>query len=443
MGVKKHVRNEKLNNEGFSLVELLIAITILAIIVAPLLHSFVSAMNTNAKARRTMNSTQIAEDIMEEFEAHSIKEMEELYTGYEVKWEDEKDAAGNTLAKDAKVTFTGSAEVSSQKYDVEIVLDSTRTDYENINGIELADIRNLSGSTNAVYVDSSAEIAAAYKYFNNYALGTYDDAAIAANTTRNIDINISSVPISLDVGGAVPSTVNVYMVTASVQYSCSSIYLQNYAPTKYPQNANEYIIFSNEADVREQAEEIKAGTSGLNTIVSRLANIIVCIEPRKNGGDDYITVHNENNVDTNIYLVMQGSEADTEDPSCRVHYDLYEAPGAWMPSAGDDSTTAKCRLRTNLLSNQVIYYGYHNVNNNSGLSGQAYQNDKGEFVIGADNGGSGVKALKILQADTLTPTSRYNRIYEITVKVYADGTRTTQAPIISMTGTVTDSIKAD
>ena len=44
----KHRKKRQLNNEGFSLVELLIAIVILSIIVVPLLHSFVTSARTNA-----------------------------------------------------------------------------------------------------------------------------------------------------------------------------------------------------------------------------------------------------------------------------------------------------------------------------------------------------------------------------------------------------------
>lgn len=68
----KHAKEEQLNNGGFSLVELLIAIVILSIIVVPLLHSFVTSARTNAKSRNTMHATAIAEDVMEQFEAHTL-----------------------------------------------------------------------------------------------------------------------------------------------------------------------------------------------------------------------------------------------------------------------------------------------------------------------------------------------------------------------------------
>ena len=52
--MQKHTKEGQLNNAGFSLVELLIAMVVLAIIVVPLLHSFVTSARTNAKSRRAI-----------------------------------------------------------------------------------------------------------------------------------------------------------------------------------------------------------------------------------------------------------------------------------------------------------------------------------------------------------------------------------------------------
>ena len=71
--MKEYTERRQLNNEGFSLIELLIAIVILSIIVVPLLHSFVTSARTNAKSRNTMHATAIAEDVMEQFEAHTLE----------------------------------------------------------------------------------------------------------------------------------------------------------------------------------------------------------------------------------------------------------------------------------------------------------------------------------------------------------------------------------
>lgn len=65
----------KKDNKGFSLVELLVAMTILAIIVAPLLGVFVLSAKLNRRARGNSNATTIAEDIMEGIKANTAEEL--------------------------------------------------------------------------------------------------------------------------------------------------------------------------------------------------------------------------------------------------------------------------------------------------------------------------------------------------------------------------------
>ena len=60
------------NNRGLSLVELIVSVAILAIIVLPLLSSFVTATRTNVKARNKFRATNVADNIMEGFETASV-----------------------------------------------------------------------------------------------------------------------------------------------------------------------------------------------------------------------------------------------------------------------------------------------------------------------------------------------------------------------------------
>lgn len=62
-----------LNNRGFSLVEILIAVAILVLCAVPLLKAFVTSAQTNAKARQNLNSTTLAENIMEEIKAAGVE----------------------------------------------------------------------------------------------------------------------------------------------------------------------------------------------------------------------------------------------------------------------------------------------------------------------------------------------------------------------------------
>lgn len=80
--MKQNVRRGQLNREyqenpdaGFSLLELLIAVTILAIIVVPLLHMFVTSTRINVKSRQTLRATTVAQDIMEGLKAYTLEEV--------------------------------------------------------------------------------------------------------------------------------------------------------------------------------------------------------------------------------------------------------------------------------------------------------------------------------------------------------------------------------
>lgn len=73
-------RGRQASDAGFSLVELLIAVTILAIIVIPLLHMFVTSTRINVKSRQTLRATTVAQDIMEGLKAYSLEEVRTQFT---------------------------------------------------------------------------------------------------------------------------------------------------------------------------------------------------------------------------------------------------------------------------------------------------------------------------------------------------------------------------
>ncbi len=75
---KKNIQKVN-NNAGFSLVELLIAVIILAIIVVPMLHGFVTSARMNGKARVSQRATTVAQDIMEGLKAYDIEELKEQF----------------------------------------------------------------------------------------------------------------------------------------------------------------------------------------------------------------------------------------------------------------------------------------------------------------------------------------------------------------------------
>lgn len=75
-----NTRCGRTGDAGFSLVELLIAVTILAIIVIPLLHMFVTSTRINVKSRQTLRATTVAQDIMEGLKAYTLEDVQEQFS---------------------------------------------------------------------------------------------------------------------------------------------------------------------------------------------------------------------------------------------------------------------------------------------------------------------------------------------------------------------------
>ena len=68
-------KTDQMNNQGLTLLELLIAVIILAIIVIPFLNSFVISAKTNSRAAKTHRATTVAQNIVEGFKAGSLADV--------------------------------------------------------------------------------------------------------------------------------------------------------------------------------------------------------------------------------------------------------------------------------------------------------------------------------------------------------------------------------
>lgn len=469
-------RGGKLNNEGFSLVELLIAVTILAIIVVPMMKIFVSSARLNAKSSNSMHATSIAEDVMEEFEAYDL---ETLKTRYENEWTalaaDPANPGGGTapiVARDETTgvwTFQGTdAHTTGGSYDVRVVVDPR--DYGAINGEALVNLQNLSGSVNAIFVEKGDAAMNAYLAIRNSA-GDHELAKIAKNTSKHITVKISQQTITVDLGEGVSQSVPVYLVTASQYFECKPIEMTNGSVIKYPQNSDDYIVFSNESAVLAQAEAIREKkAAGIeltedDVIQSRLANVVLCITPSYGGEVDIVTVENIMNVDANIYLVKQNLAPEIQDfirgkaspvleerglfagdeskwltsqTNYRLDYTLKEDAGGWMSSSGTDGMRSHATLRTNMLDSSNNTYTFHNARFelSAGSVGGSCIRNANNVLVDCGTGG-GEQALTIMSVDDLTPAEVKDRMYDITVSVYRGGTGGGGDPLITMTGTVT------
>ena len=75
------IRENKLNNKGFSLLEVLVAVIILSIVSIPIIRSFATVAKTNANAKMLLRATDAAENMMENLEYRTLDEIIDRYDG--------------------------------------------------------------------------------------------------------------------------------------------------------------------------------------------------------------------------------------------------------------------------------------------------------------------------------------------------------------------------
>ena len=63
----------KKNNKGFSLIEVIIAVAVFAILIAPLTAQLISAINVNTKSTKKQYAIEKADDIMELIKTANMK----------------------------------------------------------------------------------------------------------------------------------------------------------------------------------------------------------------------------------------------------------------------------------------------------------------------------------------------------------------------------------
>lgn len=95
-----------MDHKGFSLIEVIVAVAILAAVSAPILQSFTTAAITNSRAQATQDATSLSEDIMEKVKSTSIETLYKEATGAV------SGRVGDAAINPSDATFLSSGETS-------------------------------------------------------------------------------------------------------------------------------------------------------------------------------------------------------------------------------------------------------------------------------------------------------------------------------------------
>ena len=185
------------DDRGFTLVELMVAIVILAIVFVPLLHTFVSGAQTEAKSRQQNNAATAAQTIIENIQASDTATL--LASGYTADlstgvYTRTAQATGNGSTFDTKVTFTPVSDVNSKAVVVsnsmDAVVDMTGADTDALNEFKKQCDDQVSTSTLKNYLTRTITVNSQLQKDGNYIIYvtfTYGGDATYTTSSKNAE----------------------------------------------------------------------------------------------------------------------------------------------------------------------------------------------------------------------------------------------------------------
>jgi prepilin-type N-terminal cleavage/methylation domain-containing protein len=354
------------NNKGLTLVELIVAVAILAIIVLPLLKAFVISTDTNAKAKEKLRTTELAQNIMEGLEAISLSQVEDqfcnpgtdncdftLLTGQKqmtvCRMETDTDGIYSFAMKDLNA--------SGKKYDARITVSTNRDMAENgteNNADDVVNISRIDAGHDALSVPSK----------------TTNDI-MASIVTQDPDIEQSDISRTITVLIETVSGISdpYQRVTVSYQFT-------------WKKNGTDY-VFPNGASSNLYSDVIFENAGAAERTLS---NVYLFFYPwytsTQGNLSDTIIISNTSDQDVTVYLVKQESDAVSLEPlelGYRVTVNVQEPA----------DTGVRTNLDTNLATGASV-----------------------EQAIWSPND---------VAADALSAKEAQDRLYDVTVSIYPSG----------------------
>lgn len=425
------------DNSGFTLVELLIAIVILAIIVVPLLHTFVSASRTNLKARTQLRVTTAAQDIMEGLKADTIEELSQQFNYPAVDFHVIKrsliggnirevlkttDAMGivtydpvkrygegGALTK-ADVTastysenggldheFIGSdgdtgyyyftmedVTLQSATFDALVELDATRyrsggTATELHNDKDVVDIMEMSNVFDAFYVEEEAEVDRVLQYMN---IIQSEYTITRADLLRTITIEVTQSLVGSD---------TVTKAEITYHYKASRAGYSDYEYT----SPDEQIFFDNSSSKRD------------------LQDIYLFYFPIYESSGDEIIFINDDKVPLTLHISKQEPASTLNLMANEMGYHCSLS----MSEAGSTLASAVTTLRTNLDTNLFQIYSATSLPVLSGISYQFNASVTDRSALEAAG-----------RYEDIAGSVKKDRIFDVKVHIYENGAAAANFP---------------
>jgi len=192
-------------DSGFTLVEVLIAVAILAIVSIPVIQSFVSVAQVNAKSRRRLSATTIAENLMESCKGMSLQEVAAQCNSSLI-------GPGADKLKVTLVCDPGSTSFSGTAYDMKWDMTATKSPATVTKGASAYKFNEASDGKYAFWIHNIKSGGASYDAIIRYELN--------ATRSKGTIPGGGSVEDAMDEGAV--NTMKFYNITIEVYRSSST-----------------------------------------------------------------------------------------------------------------------------------------------------------------------------------------------------------------------------
>lgn len=301
----------KQDNRGATLIEILVAMAILAICALPLFKSLILSAQTNVKAREHLSATTAAESVIEEMKADGMEKFLQENQGNEDITDVEKITEAGAVTG-YRFTYPD-YEVDGKGYEVKVEVRPYRnTDEgaEDYNSKEISDLYRMDLRTDGIYVQDEKTMA--NDFVKLVSEGVFE--------AEQRDTVLSG--LNMEWKYTIGSSNDVQTIDQNVTYSY-----------------NETLVGEHESILYDGSHAD-----------GKLKNLYICFIPNKS---NTITIVNKEDYPLTVYLIKQG----TSKAKVKINI-IGNTPITQLGEKEDADFNKGVRIRTNLTSEDEAEYHY-------------------------------------------------------------------------------------
>lgn len=377
-------------NGGFSLIELLVSIAILGVIVAPLLHAFVTGSNVAKRSREIGNVTEMAQNVAEAIEAADINDLGSVRM---------VDSAGNEITPTVSSTggtinaLSYTVNYDLGQYSALVTLDSTK--YAERNAQEVTSFSPME----AVFLQPSGELnpdtVMAYTLMQKAWEGVPAEPEDCPDADKQTVTWIKLIRGSWGANGSYRTgepgiLISIHEGNGTYTYSCTYTYTLEYSYRVYAQDGTWQTVTDTVTDTTNYpfySETLSAGKnlSGLYFFFSELPGVVAGIPTESSSR---ILIDHTGTTSVDVFLAKQGSELEQQSGTflegTNCQFEVYERS---YSSDENFPTTVHSNIRN------------------------------ARYKIRYDDGIVHMEITKNTYDNTLVAKNTLNRLYEMTVEI--------------------------